>query len=55
ERAGIDLGGFMGMCEKPVGRPFDALLFDEQDGETPSAVNLGFSRDELDRMDAWKG
>lgn len=55
DRVVIDVGGFLGLGEKPVAVPFDALRMETGIGGVDPRVSVDYSESELKDMEAWKG
>lgn len=55
ERAVIDVGGFLGLGEKPVAVPFEVLTILKQSDGDDVRVYIGATQEELDAMPKYEG
>lgn len=51
----IDVGGFLGLGEKPVAIPFSELTLQEGEGLADQTVKINRTEEELEQMERWEG
>ncbi|SNS53547.1 PRC-barrel domain-containing protein [Tropicimonas sediminicola] len=50
----VEVGGFLGIGEKPVAIPFAEIQVEENDGLADQVVRINSTEEELESMDAWE-